>query len=75
MHENWMPFGWGGMGLGLALWLALVGLAIWLIVSLSRQPNNGEPRKPTAIDILDERFARGEIDNDEYEARRKSLRG
>ncbi len=31
--------------------------------------------RPTAQDILDERFARGEIDKDEFEERRRILRG
>ncbi len=34
---------------------------------------NQKSRRPDALDILRERLARGEIDAEEYEARRKAL--
>ena len=33
------------------------------------------PSRDRALEILEERFARGEIDHDEFEARRRTLRG
>lgn len=38
--------------------------------SLDRAPSHRDP-----VDILDERFARGELDSDEYEMRKAVLRG
>jgi len=35
----------------------------------------GSERKPSPLDILDERFARGEISQEEYEERRRTLIG
>lgn len=68
--------GWGwGLGVfGLVMMLALIGLAVWLIVSVSRR---GAPRAgsgQSALETLDDRYARGEIDRDEYLERRADLR-
>ena len=67
--------GWGmGMGItGLILLLAMVGLIIWLVVSTSQgnKPTGRTPR--TALDVLDDRYARGEIDRKDYLERRADL--
>ena len=48
----------------------IVVVGVWLIVRSNRgMPANG----PTAIEILGQRFARGEITKDEYEAGRRTL--
>ncbi|WP_245716377.1 SHOCT domain-containing protein [Micromonospora humi] len=56
------------------LWslLALVALAglFWLVVRL---PGSGAATPGTARRILDERYARGEIDEDDYRRRRAGL--
>ena len=75
MHE-WLGAGhWYGMGFGWLLLLAPLILVVLLVVQQmsvrgSRPP---EMAAKTARDILDERLARGEIDQNEYESRRKSL--
>jgi putative membrane protein len=51
--------------------LALVGVVaiiVWLV-----QWASGYKRSRTALDILNERFARGEIDRDEYEEKRNLI--
>jgi len=67
----WGPWGWW-MGLGSVLFLALIVIGIVLLV---RRPTGGDPRgeEGMAQQILDERFARGEIDEEEYERRRRVL--
>lgn len=69
----WGPWGWG-MGLGSLLFVALIVVGIVLVL---RQPPPGEPRGggTSARQILDERFARGEIDQEEYRRRRATLEG
>ncbi|OIQ90023.1 hypothetical protein GALL_280700 [mine drainage metagenome] len=37
--------------------------------------DRSEPRQRTAVEILDARYARGEIDRDEYVKRRDDLTG
>lgn len=74
--------GWygGGMGLGAwmfmsGFWVLLLGLAVWLVVRLLPSGNRGAPadRSPSAEEILDARFARGEIDEQAYAAARAAL--
>ena len=74
-------WGWGGMFLGPLfgiLFIAAIAVAIILVVrALGGGAAPGRPRSEdrTALDILDERFARGEIDIQEYEDRKRVLTG
>jgi putative membrane protein len=71
--------GWyGGMGwmmvVSSVLGLALIGLVVWAIVrvtSTSQQPDR--TARPTAQEILDRRFAAGEIDVETYRAATREL--
>lgn len=69
-------FGMGWGGLGMVLGMVLVwGLPILLIVLLVRyfaREREGK-RELTALEILEARYARGEIDRDEYLKRRADL--
>ena len=74
MHPMWGM--WGAWGVGMMLmmlvfWgLIIVGLVLgirWL-VSQGRQS-----RGDTALDILRQRYARGEIDKEEFETRKREL--
>ncbi len=69
MYE-WHMFGGGFMWL---FWIVILGLLVWFVVAATRQPGGrGEGRK-SAREILDERYARGEIDREEYEQKRADL--
>jgi putative membrane protein len=71
--------GWGGwltMGVVLLIFWGLVVAGVVLLVRLvgHRHEATHEPVGPTAaLRILEERFARGEIDADEYSRRRQLL--
>jgi putative membrane protein len=66
-----MGFGFLGMLLFWRLFLALiVGGAAFL---LQRKEDSGPARDTTALRILDERLARGEIGREEYETIRAAL--
>jgi putative membrane protein len=85
-----MGFGHDGLaGIGLIglIWFALsiaftvliivliaVGIR-WLLQHSGSGPHAGPPREDNALAVLRERFARGEIDAEEYEARRRTLGG
>jgi putative membrane protein len=73
-------FGWPmmfGMWLGITLWILLLAGLIWgLIRWLGRRPARPpmmEPRGPSALEILQQRYARGEIDHATYEQMRERL--
>jgi len=74
MHD-WMWHGWWPLG-GL-IWLAFLGLAIVGLVTMVRWlfgDKVRERRSPSsALAILEERYARGEINREEYEQRRRDL--
>lgn len=68
-------WGWFPMGLGMFLfWGAIIWFAVWLI-RRSDRGHSDQPPTPDARDILRERFARGEIDEEEFERRKKVLTG
>jgi putative membrane protein len=73
--------GWYGGGMSLwawlfmgTFWVALLALIVWLVVRLlpsGSRPAGGDVESPE--DILDRRFARGEIDEETYAAQRSAL--
>lgn len=75
MYDWWNGGGWH-MGFGwffMVLPIVLL-VAVFAVLGGKLGGNSGSERpSKTAREILDERFARGEIDRDEYEMRRKAL--
>lgn len=73
--HGWGWGGWFGMSLGM---LVFWGLVIWLVVWLVRASSAKRDSTPATTrpeDVLAERFARGEIDEAEYQDRLRVLRG
>lgn len=73
-----MGYGYGLMGgFGMIIPLILIVLVIYAVVKLM-QNNNGnydmQNGKNDAIDILNQRYARGEISEEEYMQKKKMLR-
>lgn len=75
---------WGmswGLGIGVLLmvlfWLFVIAGAAWLVMTLARPREAGGADRPTAgrtsHGILEERLARGEIDVEEFRARKAAL--
>jgi putative membrane protein len=71
MNGEW----WWLMGIGWLVFLALVVVLGYLLIRHFTQ-TSGPGRQPRrdAEDVLAERFARGDIDEDEYRRRRDALR-
>jgi putative membrane protein len=76
-HHMW-DGGWGGMVFGplfmILLLAVLVGVVVLTVRWLGGMP--GQHHSPTgksALDILKERYARGEIDKEDFEERRRTL--
>ena len=64
--------GWGGMGVGMVLFW---GVVIALIVLAVRSMGGGAAKEgdQTPLQILKERYARGEIGQDEFEQKKRDL--
>ncbi|MBI1835532.1 MAG: SHOCT domain-containing protein [Burkholderiales bacterium] len=72
-------YGWGGMGLGMlgmSLFWVLPIVGIVLLVKLLGRSRDGSGRhaEKNALDILKERYVRGEIDKDEFDSKKRDLR-
>ena len=77
-------FSWGGMFLtmlGATLWIALIVVLTWALIRwLDRRTASSIPThtstpstSPTALEILNQRYARGEIDTSTFEQMRERL--
>ena len=66
-----------GMGFGGGfMWLILLLFVIvffWLLKDVFSGQNSPGKKEKSALEILQERYARGEIDRDEFEQKRKDL--
>lgn len=74
MHPMWWAWGAGGvvmMLMMLVLWGLIIAGIVLAIRWLVRQGNGSRP--DPAVEILRQRYARGEIDRQEFEARKRDL--
>ena len=70
MNFSFMPFGWIFMVLWWALFIAgIIALVKWLA---QQSQGVNEPKK-SSLEILKQRYARGEIDKKEFEEKKKDL--
>ena len=71
-------WGWIPAVIGLVFLAASIGLVVWFITSIVRKPvvtaSTASPTVSQASALLDERYARGEIERDEYLQRKEDLR-
>ena len=80
MHGYDMMWGWGGMWFHPVVMILLGVLAVVLIVWLIKAIAGKIPKSSSAAStgssarlILDERYAKGEIDDEDYRRRRAAL--
>lgn len=72
--SGWTGLGFMGMLLMLAWWIFIVGcIAFFLRWMMRGGVEKGTEERHTALDILKERYARGEINKAEYEEKLKDL--
>ncbi|MFZ3576700.1 SHOCT domain-containing protein [Virgibacillus sp. DJP39] len=62
----------GSMILNMVLWIIVLGFVIYGIVLLISKPF--EKKEDTSLQILKERFAQGEIDEQEYDDKKAKLK-
>ena len=71
-----MWYGAGGWWMFISMllfWGGLIALIVWAVRASSDRPR--EHQRNRALEILEERYARGEIDHEEFEQRRRTLEG
>lgn len=72
-YEGW---GWWGAHMlsSLLFWVLAIGAVVFLVrwLMASQHPEAG-PRAQTALDILKKRYARGEVEREEFELKRRDL--
>ncbi|MDI6877898.1 MAG: SHOCT domain-containing protein [Desulfitobacteriaceae bacterium] len=73
-NGNYWWMGLIGMALQLAFWIALIVIGVKLFRNYSSRTTVGHyTRDNNPLDILRERYARGEIDAEEYQRRKNDL--
>lgn len=67
-----------GGGFMWILWLVIIGLVVWAVAALAggggRARGPDTPPSKSALEILEERYARGDIDRQEFEEKKADLR-
>jgi putative membrane protein len=77
-HWDMHPMWWWGWGIGMMamMFLFWVIFIVGLIVAIRWLFGKGRERTPdSALEIVRQRYARGEIDKDEFETRKRDLGG
>jgi uncharacterized membrane protein len=67
MHQGWLNMGWMGI-----LWWVLIAVAIVAVVLALRRGSTGATSSPE--EELKRRYARGEIDHEQYQRMLEDLR-
>lgn len=82
MWNSGCPWWWGpgyffggpfGMIFGLVFWAVIIYAIFRLISNLTNRSAEVSRKEETALDILKRRYAKGEIDSDEFDKRKKDL--
>jgi len=75
MHDwGMMNWGWGGMIFQVLFWLVIIIGVVWAVKYITGQSRrNFTSGEETALDILKKRYARGEIDREEFEQKKREL--
>ena len=86
--SGWQYGGWGMMGPGMmggfgwmaimpVLWIIVLGLIIWAVVAAvrgsSESRSSNSSKADLALEVLKRRYARGEINKEEYEEKKRDL--
>ena len=69
-------FGWHGLGMGLwgiLFWSLLIVVVVVVVRALMPGRKESEAKGDRALDILRERYAKGEINKEEFEQKKRDL--
>ncbi len=67
-----MNWGWG-MGFGWIFGVLIFVLIVWLVIRTINQNSNSARTTKSALDILKERYAKGELSKEEFEEKKRDI--
>ncbi len=73
MYGYGMGWGWFGPILMIAFWALVILGIIYLVKALAGGRSLGSTKEETALDILKKRYAKGEVDAEEFARKKKEL--
>lgn len=66
-----------GFGMGVGMWLFWIVILLFVVfiikIIVSKSPDQFDTRLESPLEILEKRYARGEINKDEFESMKKEL--
>ncbi len=66
---------WFGGGFMWLFWVLLIVVVVWAVNAATDGGNNSSEKQRSALDILRERYAKGEINQEEFKQKRSDLMG
>jgi putative membrane protein len=77
-HDMMGGWGYGYGAIHMIVWvvilIAIIVGIVWLVRSIAA-PGGRLPRRSAGLDVIEERYARGEINRDEYLQKKKDILG
>lgn len=64
---------WGMHWLWWIIWILLIGGLAWVLVRSQRKDSGAPPSRESPLEVLQRRYAEGELSTDEYEERKERL--
>ena len=71
---NMMGYGFGGGIMIILFWAVIIVFIVWIVKEVGgRNSERNDPKTNSALNILKERYAKGEINKEEFEQKKKDL--
>jgi putative membrane protein len=78
-YGSMMGYGYGYGPVHMIVWavilIAIVVGVVWLVRAMTRDGAAATARRSPGLDVLEERYARGEVNRDEYLQKKRDIAG